>query len=157
MSPYLTIENASNIYLRKDTASTTYATKSEVISGLSGKLDSATYTLDKNTFATKTELGTKLDTSTYTTDKDTFALKTELNSYATKAELSSYATIESLSDYATIASLINYATTTALNEGLTGKANTVHSHAVADISDFTTQVNALINNSKTIDYGRVGT
>lgn len=157
LSSYLTIETASNIYLRKDTASTTYATKSEVTSGLSGKLDTATYNLDKNTFATKTELssyatntelssyatktelGTKLDTSTYTTDKATFALKTELDSYAT---------IDSLSDYAT---------TTALNEGLTGKANTVHSHAVADISDFTTQVNALINNSKTIDYGRVGT
>lgn len=161
LSAYLTIETASNIYLRKDTASTTYATKSEVTSGLSGKLDTATYNLDKNTFATKTELSSyatktevtsglsgKLDTATYTADKATFALKTELNSYAT---------IESLSNYATVASLSNYATTTALNEGLTGKANTVHSHAVADISDFTTQVNALINNNKTIDYGRVGT
>ena len=50
LSPYLTNEAASGIYLRQDTASTTYATKTE----LTGKLDVSTYTTDKATFATKT-------------------------------------------------------------------------------------------------------
>lgn len=71
-----------------------YATKTELTSGLSAKLDTATYTADKNTFALKTQLpdltpyattqamntalSSKLDTSTYTTDKATFATKTQL-------------------------------------------------------------------------------
>ena len=71
-----------------------YATKTELTSGLSAKLDTATYTADKNTFALKTQLpdltpyattqvmntalSSKLDTSTYTTDKATFATKAQL-------------------------------------------------------------------------------
>lgn len=70
LSPYLTSEAASGIYLRQDTASTTYATKSSLSS-----------------YATKTELSGKLDVSTYTTDKATFALKTEI------PDISGYQTI----------------------------------------------------------------
>lgn len=71
-----------------------YATKSQVTSGLNAKLDTATYTSDKTTFALKTQLpdltpyattqamntalSSKLDTNTYTTDKATFATKTQL-------------------------------------------------------------------------------
>ena len=74
LSPYLTNEAASGIYLRQDTASTTYATKTE----LTGKLDVSTYTTDKATFATKTQLGNKLDTATYNSQKANFALKSQL-------------------------------------------------------------------------------
>lgn len=81
LSPYLTIENAANIYLRKDTASTTYATKSE------------------------------------------------LSSYATKQEVTT---------------------------GLAGKSDTNHTHTVSQVTDFTSQVQSLINISRITDYGRVG-
>lgn len=81
LSPYLTIENAANIYLRKDTAGTTYATKSE------------------------------------------------LSSYATKQEVTT---------------------------GLAGKSNTNHTHTASQVTDFTTQVQSLINSSRITDYGRVG-
>ena len=90
LSPYLTIENAANIYLRKDTAGTTYATKNE------------------------------------------------LSSYATKSELSSYATKQEVTT------------------GLAGKANTDHTHTASQVTDFTAQVEYLINSSRITDYGRVG-
>lgn len=178
LSPYLTIENASNIYLRKDTASTTYATKSEVTSGLSGKLDSATYTLDKNTFATKTELssyatktelGTKLDTSTYTTDKDTFALKTELNSYATKAELSSYATKSEIPDVSGFQTKTQHdADIQKLETEVATKANSADVYKKTEVYTKTdvytktevynkTEVDNKITSSRITDYGRVGT
>lgn len=66
LSPYLTSEAASGIYLRQDTASTTYATKSSLSS-----------------YATKTELSS-------------YATKSELSSYALKTEIpdvSGYQTI----------------------------------------------------------------
>lgn len=72
LSPYLTIENAANLYLRKDTAGTTYATKTE------------------------------------------------------------------------------------LTTGLAGKANSSHTHTASQVTDFTTQVQSLINSSRITDYGRVG-
>ena len=90
LSPYLTIENAANIYLRKDTAGTAYATKNE------------------------------------------------LSSYATKSELS------------------NYATKQEVTTGLAGKSDTNHTHTVSQVTDFTAQVQSLINSSRITDYGRVG-
>ena len=90
LSPYLTIENAANLYLRKDTAGTTYATKSE------------------------------------------------LSSYATKSQLSSYATKQEVTT------------------GLAGKSNTNHTHTASQVTDFTAQVQSLINSSRITDYGRVG-
>lgn len=111
LSPYLTSEAASGIYLRQDAANSTYATKTELTSGLNTKLDVSGYNADKTTFATKTELSNA-----------TSAIPT---TYATKTELA-------------------------------GKANTEHTHTVANILDFTTQVNTLIETAKIIDYGRVG-
>ena len=81
LSPYLTNEAASGIYLRQDTASTTYA------------------------------------------------MKSELSSYATKQEVTT---------------------------GLAGKSNTNHTHTVSQVTDFTAQVQSLINSSRITDYGRVG-
>ena len=95
---------------------------------------------DLSVYATKTELGDKLDTSTA---NSTFATKTALT--------------EGLSgkmDTATANS--TFATKSALTSGLAGKSNSNHTHTVAGITDFTAQVNTLINNSRTIDYGRVG-
>lgn len=66
LSPYLTSEAASGIYLRQDTASTTYATKTAL-----------------NSYATKAELSS-------------YATKSELSSYALKTEIpevSGYQTI----------------------------------------------------------------
>ena len=104
LSPYLTIENAANLYLRKDTAGTTYATKNELSSYAT-------------TSALTSGLATKLDTTTAST------------TYATKTELTT---------------------------GLAGKANSSHTHTVSQVTDFTAQVQSLINSSRTTDYGRVG-
>lgn len=49
-----------------------------------------------------------------------------------------------------------YATKSELTSGLAGKSDSNHTHTAAGITDFTSQVNTLINNSRTIDYGRVG-
>jgi hypothetical protein len=73
LSSYLTITNASSTYLTKIDASNTYQVKGD--------------------YATNTALGAKLDTATYTTDKATFALKTEIpdtSTLATKTELNNY-------------------------------------------------------------------
>ena len=71
-------------------------------------------------------------------DLTVYALKTELSSYATKSELSSYATKQEVTT------------------GLSGKANTNHTHTVSQVTDFTTKVQSLINSSRITDYGRVG-
>lgn len=49
-----------------------------------------------------------------------------------------------------------YALKTELTTGLAGKANSSHTHTASQVTDFTTQVQALINSSKITDYGRVG-
>ena len=68
--------------------------------------------------------------------------------YATKAELGNKL------DTSTANS--TFATKTELTSGLAGKSDSNHTHTTASITDFTAQVNTLINNSRTIDYGRVG-
>lgn len=95
---------------------------------------------DLSVYALKTDLDNKLDTSTAN------------STYATKTELT-----EGLSgkmDTATANS--TFATKTALTRGLAGKSDSNHTHTTAGITDFTLKVNTLINNSRTIDYGRVG-
>lgn len=104
----------------------TLATKTEVTSGLASKVNTSTYTADKATFALKTEIpdtsglatkaqvSAKLDTSTYNADKNTFALKTQIPDTS------------------------GFATTTALTQGLAGKANTTHTHAISDITNLQT-------------------
>lgn len=106
---------------------------------LGTKLDTSTYNSDKANFATKSQipdtstlatksevttgLASKVNTSTYTADKATFALKTEIpdtSGLATKTQLS------------------GYATTTALTQGLAGKANATHTHAISDVTNLQT-------------------
>lgn len=116
-----------------------------------------------------------------TVDADAkYATKASLSIYATKTELGGYATTEALTtglagklDTSTANS--TYATKTELSSGLAAKldtatanstfatktelaskANSNHTHTAADITDFTAQVNTLINNSRITDYGRVG-
>lgn len=104
-------------------STTQAATKTQ----LSSKLDASTYNSEKANFATKSEvtsgLDNKVDTSTYTADKATFALKTQIpdtSGLATKTQLS------------------GYATTAALTQGLAGKANATHIHAISDVTNLQT-------------------
>lgn len=106
---------------------------------LGTKLDASTYNSEKADFATKSQipdtstlatkaevtsgLANKVNTSIYTADKATFALKTEIpdtSGLATKTQLS------------------GYATTTALTQGLAGKANATHTHAISDVTNLQT-------------------
>ena len=94
---------------------------------MSGTVGQSTQYLSTAQAATKTEvtsgLANKVDTSTYTADKSTFALKTEIpdtSGLATKTQLS------------------GYATTTALTQGLAGKANATHTHAISDVTNLQT-------------------
>lgn len=119
---------------------------------LSAKLDVSTYNSEKTSFATKSQipdvstlatkaevtsgLADKVNTSTYTADKATFALKTEI------PDTSGLATKTQLSGYATKTQLGNYATTTALTQGLAGKANTSHTHEIANINGLQTALDA---------------
>lgn len=114
---------------------------------------------DLSVYALKTELGNKLDTSTA---NSTYATKTELteglsgkmdtatanSTFATKVELGN--------KIDTSIANSTFATKTELTSGLAGKSDSNHTHTTAGITDFTAQVNTLINNSRTIDYGRVG-
>lgn len=98
-------------------------------------------------------------------DLTVYALKTDISTI-----LSSYATVDSLSSYATTSALTSglatkvdtttasttYATKTELTTGLAGKANSSHTHTASQVTDFTAQVQSLINSSRITDYGRVG-
>lgn len=64
--------------------------------------------------------------------------KPDLTVYATKNELSSYATKDELT------------------AGLARKASKSHTHTASQVTDFTAQVQSLINSSTITDYGRVG-
>ena len=97
---------------------------------LSGAVDLSGYVT--SAYANKTYLK-KVDAST------TYATKTELGNKLDTSTANS-----------------TFATKTELTSGLAGKSDSNHTHTVASITDFTTQVNTLINNSRTIDYGRVG-
>ncbi|MDL0088488.1 hypothetical protein, partial [Campylobacter gastrosuis] len=99
-------------FIKDDSVSTTQTYSSQKLNALfDTKLDVTTYTAQKQTFATKTELNTKLATATYNTDKPTFATKTELN---TKLATATYN-----ADKAT------FATKTELNTKLNANANAV--------------------------------
>ena len=93
-----------------------------------------------------------VDLSGYVTSayaNNTYLKKVDASTtYATKTELGNKL------DTSTANS--TFATKTELTRGLAGKSNSNHTHTTANITDFTSQVNTLINNSRTIDYGRVG-
>lgn len=93
-----------------------------------------------------------VDLSGYVTSayaNNTYLKKVDASTtYATKTELGNKL------DTSTANS--TFATKTELTSGLAGKSDSNHTHTTAGITDFTSQVNTLINNSRTIDYGRVG-
>ena len=93
-----------------------------------------------------------VDLSGYVTSayaNNTYLKKVDASTtYATKTELGNKL------DTSTANS--TFATKTELTSGLAGKSDSNHTHTTAGITDFTAQVNTLINNSRTIDYGRVG-
>ena len=93
-----------------------------------------------------------VDLSGYVTNayaNNTYLKKVDASAtYATKTELGNKL------DTSTANS--TFATKTELTSGLAGKSDSNHTHTTAGITDFTSQVNTLINNSRTIDYGRVG-
>lgn len=151
LSPYLTSEAASGIYLRQDTASTTYATKASLSSyatktalssGLSAKVDTSTYTADKATFLTKTEasntyLGkTAKAASASTADSATKATQDAsgnviTTTYATKSEVTSgLAGKQPTGDYAT---------NEALTEGLATKLGATAKAVSAGTADSATK------------------
>lgn len=57
-----------------------------------------------------------------------------------------------LSPYLTISSATStYATQSALTSGLAGKANTVHTHAISDVTDLQTTLNAKVPTTRTVN------
>lgn len=142
LAPYLTSEAASRLYLRQDTASTTYATKTELTSGLAGKVSTSTYITDKATFLTKTEasntyLGkTAKAASASTADSATKATQDAsgnviTSTYATKSEVTSgLAGKQPTGDYAT---------NEALTEGLATKLNATAKAVSAGTADSATK------------------
>lgn len=103
-------------YVREE-ALTNLATKDE----LNSKADSS----ELATLATKDEVNAKLDSSTYTTDKATFATKSEIEDKANKDEVYSKTEIDAKIEAipTTDVDLSEYATTEQLNLALTAKAD----------------------------------
>ena len=150
---------------------TTYATKTEVTSGLSDKLDktakatsaitadtatSATSAVNATkatqdasgnvittTYATKSEVNTGLAGKANTKHTHTVAEITNLNS-----TLSGYVTTYTLTEeLAKKQSKGDYATNSALTSGLAGKANTSHTHTIANVTSLQDALNAAIPKS----------
>lgn len=146
-----------SVYVTTVNANTTYATKQELNNAIIGA---------QNNFVLKTELTTglagKVDTSTYTADKATFALKTEIpdvSGFQTKiqhdADIQELATeIDTKADQESLDLVVG--TVNSINTKLDGKAPSVHTHTASQVTDFTAQVQSLINSSRITDYGRVG-
>ena len=122
---------------------------------LSSKLDTATYNSEKTSFATKSQvtsgLANKVNTSTYTADKATFALKTEIpdtSGLATKTQLSGYATTtaltQGLAGKANASHTHEISNVTGLQGALNAKADTTsvaaktHTHAISDVTNLQT-------------------
>lgn len=91
LSPYLTIENAANIYLRKDTAGTTYATKSE--------LSSYATKNELSSYATKQEVTTglagKSDTNHTHTASQVNDFTTQVQSLINSSRITDYGRVGS--------------------------------------------------------------
>ena len=105
-------------YVREE-ALANLATKDE----LNSKADSSELAV----LATKDEVNAKLDSSTYTTDKATFATKSEIEDKANKDEVYSKTEIDAKIEAipTTDVDLSEYATTEQLNLALSSKADTV--------------------------------
>ena len=214
LAPYLTSEAASGIYLRQDTASTAYATKSELsgyalstslnqylplaggtVTGTTNFTAGASFT--GNVTVPTPTVGAQAANKSYV---DTAVSSIDLSGYLTKSDAqSTYLKLTggnitgnlnvsnlSVSEAATftvspkvpepglltdaankqyvdtavsnLSSTVSqqYVSNTKLTEQMALKADKEHTHTTANITNFTDQVNSLINNSKIIDYGRVG-
>ena len=214
LAPYLTSEAASGIYLRQDTASTTYATKSELsgyalstslnqylslaggtVTGTTNFTAGASFTgnVTVPTPTTNTQAANKsyVDTAVSSIDLSGYLTKSDAQSTYLKItggnitgnlNVSNFSVSESatfavspkvpepglLTDAAnkqyvdtTVSTLSNtvsqqYVSNTKLTEQMALKANKEHTHTTVNITNFTEQVQELINNSKITDYGRVG-
>lgn len=102
-------------------------------------MDGAT-TGGKNKVALVDDLSDYVPVDTYNSEKAEFATKGELSSYATKTELSDYETTTHAS--------ATYATKTEL----AGKADSVHTHEIADVNGLQTALNAKADSSALADY-----
>ena len=127
LSGYLTTANASSTYLSKSVASSTYATKTE----LDSKADSSAL-------------------SQYVTTS------TANSTYATIENLNKKADQSALGDYLTTAAAgTTYATKTELTDGLGSKANTSHTHTIANVTDLQTTLDGKAAVSHTHEIANV--
>lgn len=106
-------------------------------------MDGAT-TGGKNKVALVDDLSDYVPVDTYNSEKAGFATKGELSSYATKTELSGYETTTHAS--------ATYATKSELTSGLAGKANSVHTHEIANVNDLQTALDAKADSSALANY-----
>lgn len=106
-------------------------------------MDGAT-TGGKNKVALVDDLSDYVPVDTYNSEKAGFATKGELSSYATKTELSSYETTTHAS--------ATYATKSELTSGLAGKADSVHTHEIANVNGLQTALNAKADSSALANY-----
>ena len=146
LAPYLTSEAASGIYLRQDTASTTYATKSE----LSG------YALSTSLNQYLPLAGGTVTGTTNFTAGASFTGNVTVPTPTTETQATNKSYVDTA--VSTLSSTVSqqYVSNTKLTEQMALKANKEHTHTTANITNFTEQVQELINDSKITDYGRVG-
>lgn len=95
--------------------------------------------------ATKDEVNAKLDSSTYTTDKATFATKTQINGKANKDEVYSKTEIDAMVEAipTTDIDLSEYATTEQLNLALLDKADRVMVDSLATKEEVNEEITKL--------------
>lgn len=146
LSPYLTSEAASGLYLRQDTASTTYATKSE----LSG------YALSTSLNQYLPLAGGTVTGTTNFTAGASFTGNVVVPTPTTETQAANKSYVDTA--VSTLSNTVSqqYVSNAKLTEQMALKANKEHTHTTANITNFTEQVQELINNSKITDYGRVG-
>lgn len=106
-------------------------------------MDGAT-TGGKNKVALVDDLSDYVPVDTYNSEKAGFATKSELSSYATKTELSGYETTTHAS--------ATYATKSELTSGLAGKADSVHTHEIANVNGLQTALDAKADSSALANY-----
>ena len=134
LANYATTESVTSLSEKVDTkadssALSSYATTQALTEGLAGKVDTATLANYATTETVEAGLSAKADTSA-------------LADYVTNEELTA-----GLAEKADTSALAGYATTQsveAVNSALEGKANAVHTHVAADITDMNTLLDSYV-------------
>ena len=134
LANYATTESVTSLSEKVDTkadssALSSYATTQALTEGLAGKVDTATLANYATTETVEAGLSAKADTSA-------------LADYVTNEELTA-----GLAEKADASALSGYATTQsveAVNSALEGKANAVHTHVAADITDMNTLLDSYV-------------